>query len=44
MDIPQGVLHRFAEEIFDPLKNIAIVTKIEQRGQSEVFHIHLQNR
>ena len=34
MQVSCGILHRNDEGIFDSLKNMAIITKIEHRGQT----------
>ena len=38
------ILHRTYVGIFDPLKNMAAVTKNRTSGQTVVFRIYLQNR
>ena len=42
MNSPWSILHRTDVGIFDPLKNMAAISKIEHRGQTVVFRKYLQ--
>ena len=37
MNVPGGIMHRINVGIFDPLKNMAALLKIEHRGLTVVF-------
>ena len=42
INVPWGILHRTDVGIFGLSKNMAAATKVEQRGQTEVFPTYLQ--